>query len=135
MAEDGLFFTSLAKLNRARVPALAITLQGALAIAITLSGHYEQILNYVVSVDVIFFALTAGTVFVFRRKHNIDSPPALSIPGHPFTTLFFIAACAGVAFSTFYRYPHNSAVGVGIMLSGVPVYLFWRTRQKSSGIQ
>lgn len=135
MAEDGLFFTSLAKLNRARVPALAITLQGALAIAITLSGRYEQILNYVVSVDVIFFALTAGTVFVFRRKHNIDSPPALSIPGHPFTTLFFIAACAGVAFSTFYRYPHNSAVGVGIMLSGVPVYLFWRTRQKSSGIQ
>jgi APA family basic amino acid/polyamine antiporter len=135
MAEDGLFFTSLAKLNRARVPALAITLQGALAIAITLSGRYEQILNYVVSVDVIFFALTAGTVFVLRRKRNIDSPQAFSIPGHPFTTLFFIAACAGVAFSTFYRYPHNSAVGVAIMLSGVPVYLFWRTRQKSSGIQ
>jgi basic amino acid/polyamine antiporter, APA family len=73
MAEDGLFFKSLAKLNRARVPALAIALQGALAIVITLSGRYEQILNYVISVDVIFFALTAATVFIFRRRRQVRS--------------------------------------------------------------
>src|SRR6266853_2427020 len=54
MAEDGLFFARLAKLNRARVPAFAIALQGTLAVVITLSGRYEQILNYVISVDVIF---------------------------------------------------------------------------------
>jgi basic amino acid/polyamine antiporter, APA family len=129
MAEDGLFFSSLAKLNRARVPAFAIALQGALAIVITLSGRYEQILNYVISVDVIFFALTAATVFVFRRQHKIDNQTVFKIPGHPTTTLFFIAACCGVAFSTVYRYPHNSAIGLGIMLSGIPVYLFWRNRQ------
>lgn len=134
MAEDGLFFSCLAKLNRARVPALAIALQGALAIVITLSGKYEQILNYVISVDVIFFALTAATVFVFR----VRARPAFNrgdaifrVPGHPFTTLFFIVACAGVAFSTVYRYPHNSAIGLGIMLTGIPVYLFWRARQKT----
>ena len=130
MAEDGVFFSSLAKLNRARVPAFAIALQGAIAIAITLSGRYEQILNYVISVDVIFFAFTAATVFVFRRSQKIDNV-TFKIPGHPFTTLFFIFACAAVAFSTFYRYPHNSAIGVGIMLSGVPVYLLWRVRQKT----
>jgi APA family basic amino acid/polyamine antiporter len=132
MAEDGLFFSSLAKLNRARVPAFAIALQGAVAIVITLSGRYEQILNYVISVDVIFFALTAATVFVFR----VRAGPALNrneaafhIPGHPFTTLFFIIACAGVAFSTLYRYPHNSAIGLGIMLTGVPAYLFWKSQK------
>src|SRR2546430_7238709 len=130
MAEDGLFFSGLAKLNRARVPALAIALQGAFAIVITLSGRYEQILNYVISVDVIFFALTAATIFIFRKR-KVDNGAGFKIPGHPFTTLFFIAACAGVAFSTFYRYPHNSAVGVGIMLSGIPVYLFWKARQKT----
>lgn len=152
MAEDGLFFSSLAKLNRARVPALAIGLQGALAIVITLSGRYEQILNYVISVDVIFFALTAATVFVFRRRrwhqlpadgiddkrsnsHRLDADATFRIPGHPFTTLFFILACAGVAFSTFYRYPRNSAIGLGIMLSGIPVYLFWRAKQQRSTVR
>jgi APA family basic amino acid/polyamine antiporter len=139
MAEDGLFFSSLAKLNRARVPAFAIALQGALAIVITLSGRYEQILNYVISVDVIFFALTAATVFVFRHRRNTNSPmpnsSAFRVPGHPFTTLFFIIACAGVAFSTLYRYPHNSLIGLGIMLSGIPAYLFWRAQQKTSNAQ
>jgi APA family basic amino acid/polyamine antiporter len=128
MAEDGLFFSSLAKLNRARVPAFAIALQGVFAIAITLSGRYEQILNYVISVDVIFFALTAATVFVFRAR-KIDNA-TFKVPGHPFTTLFFIIACAAVAFSVVYRYPHNSAIGLGIMLTGIPAYLFWRSRKR-----
>src|SRR2546428_12889441 len=99
------FFASLAKLNRARVPAFAIALQGAVAILITFSGRYEQILNYVVSVDVIFFALTAGCVFVFRHRRKTDSPPPAAspmpvqlappfrVPGHPVTSLFFILAC------------------------------------------
>jgi len=141
MAEDGLFFTSLAKLNRARVPAFAIALQGAVAILITFSGRYEQILNYVVSVDVIFFALTAGCVFIFRHRRKTDSPPPAAspmpvelaprfrVPGHPVTTLFFIVACCAMLFSTVYRYPHNSLIGLGIMLTGLSAYLFWKTRR------
>ena len=128
MAKDGLFFKPLAKLNRARVPAFAIALQGIVAILITLSGRYEQILNYVVSVDVIFFALTAATIFVFRRRHRID---AFRVPGHPFTTLFFITACSAMLISTIYRYPSNSLIGLGIMLTGIPVYLFWRFQKKT----
>ena len=139
MAEDGLFFKNLTKLNRARVPAFAIALQGAFAIVITLSGRYEEILNYVISVDVIFFALTAATVFVFRKRAmtnaSLLNASSARTPGHPFTTLFFIAACAGVAFSTFYRYPQNSLIGLGIMVSGIPAYLFWRARQKTSNAQ
>ena len=136
MAEDGLFFAKLAKLNRARVPAFAIALQGALAVVITLSGRYEQILNYVISVDVIFFALTAATVFVFRHRAKtnpslLKASPART-PGHPFTTLFFIVACCGVAFSTLYRYPHNSLIGLGIMLTGLTAYLFWKLQQQKT---
>jgi APA family basic amino acid/polyamine antiporter len=132
MAEDGLFFAKLARVNRAHVPAFAIALQGALAIVIALWGRYEQILNYVESVDSLFFALTAACIFVFRRRTIAgQAVTSFRVPGHPFTTIFFIAACSAVVVSTVWRYPHNSLIGLGIMLAGLPVYLFWRMRRAS----
>jgi APA family basic amino acid/polyamine antiporter len=129
MAEDKLFFKQLASLNRARVPAFAIALQGGLAIVIALvASKYEQILNYVVSVDVIFFALSAACVFVFRRRRP-STPEVFRIPGHPFTTLFFIAACAVITFSLLYKFPLNSGISFGIMLLGVPAYFLWAKRR------
>ena len=127
MAEDGLFFKQLAWLNRARVPAFAIALQGGLAIVIALvASRFEQILNYVVSVDVVFFGLTAACVFVFRRR-NRDGD-VFRVPGHPFTTLFFIAACCVIAFSLVYKYPLNSGISFGIMFAGLPAYFIWARR-------
>jgi APA family basic amino acid/polyamine antiporter len=138
MAEDRLFFRQLASLNSARVPAFAIALQGGLAIVIALvASKYEQILNYVVSVDVIFFGLTAVCVFIIRQRRSsaeINSPPDLQtrpfrIPGHPFTTLFFIAACCVITFSLLYKFPLNSGISFGIMLLGVPAYFVWARRR------
>lgn len=133
MADDGLFFRLVAWLDpRTRAPVVAIALQGALALVIALSGTYEQILNYVVSVDFIFFGLTAGTLFVFRRRaaasESGTDEPGARVPGHPVTTALFIAACALIVFSTIAKYPANSAIGLGIMLAGVPVYLLRRRR-------
>ena len=71
MAEDGLFFQSVGRLDpKTRVPVMAIALQGVLAIVIALSGRYEQILNYVVSVDFIFFGLTAILHLRFSQKEE-----------------------------------------------------------------
>src|SRR5258706_8070750 len=124
MADDGLFFRQLAWLNRARVPAIAIALQGVLAIVIALAAsRFEQILNYVVSVDVVFFGLTAVCVFVFRRRN--PKGDFFRIPGHPFTTLFFIAACCVITFRFIYKEPLNTAISLGIMLAGLPAYFVW----------
>jgi APA family basic amino acid/polyamine antiporter len=130
MAADGLFFRRVAHVDpRTRAPVVAIVLQGVLALAIALSGTYEQILNYVFSVDFIFFGLTAGTLFVFRRRAIGDADDGgARVPGHPFTTAFFAAACALIVIATVSRSPLNSAVGIAIMLAGVPVYLLWRRR-------
>ncbi|HYG79950.1 MAG TPA: amino acid permease, partial [Pyrinomonadaceae bacterium] len=133
MAEDGLFFKGVARLDaRTRVPVVAIALQGALAVVIALSGRYEQILNYVVSVDFIWFGLTAASLFVFRRRSGAGAGRAetyLRVPGHPVTTALFVAACALIVASTVYKYPANSAIGLGIVAAGVPVYFFWRSRR------
>lgn len=129
MAEDGLFFERLTKLNFAQVPAFAIVLQGAVAVVIVFSGRYEQILNYVISVDALFFALTAACIFALRRRN--PEPPQFQVPGHPVTTLLFIIACLAVVLSTVLRYPHHSLIGLGLMITGVPVFLFWQSRKRA----
>ncbi len=131
MGRDGLFFRAVGRLDRRHgVPVAAILLQAAMAIVIALSGRYDQILSYVVSMDFLFFGLTATCLFVFRRREA--SLPAdgaargARVPGHPWTTLLFVVACWLVVGATFVRYPTNSLIGLGILLAGVPVYLAWR---------
>jgi APA family basic amino acid/polyamine antiporter len=128
MASDGLFFRFIAWVPKStRVPVAAIVLQGVFASIIALAGGYEQILNYVVSIDFIFFGLTGLSLFVFRRK--MGAAPEHRTPGHPFTTIFFVSACWLVVLATFYHYPRNSVVGLGLLLLGIPVYFYWSRRK------
>lgn len=131
MAKDGLFFERVGTVHpRTRAPIVAIALQGVLAIVIALLGTYERILSYVVSVDVIFFGLTACCIFVFRKRQSDNDGKTLitRVPGHPLTTILFIAVCLLVVTNTVYRYPDNTLIGIAIMIAGVPAYLFWRWR-------
>ena len=131
MAEDGLFFRSAAWISpRTRVPVVAIALQGALAIGVALAGRYEQILSYTESMDWLFFGLTATCLFVFRRREarqgTRETP--FRMPGHPLITLLFVAASWLFVANTFYKYPRNAAIGLGIVLAGIPAYFLWRRR-------
>jgi APA family basic amino acid/polyamine antiporter len=138
MARDGLFFRSVGWLSpRTGVPVVAIVLQGVTATVIALSGRYEQILNYVVSVDFISFGLTAASLFVFRRRFAAASAEGLYLaPGHPYTTGLFVVTCAGIVISTIVSSPANSAVGLVILLAGIPVYLYWsRAARQDSPLQ
>jgi basic amino acid/polyamine antiporter, APA family len=129
MAEDKLFFKSVGKLSSStRVPVVAIGLQGLLAMVIALGGRYEQILNYVVSVDFIFFGATALCVFVFRKRDRGSKTPSniVRVPGHPITTLLFVAACWAVVINTMIKYPENSLIGVALLLAGIPAFFIWR---------
>jgi APA family basic amino acid/polyamine antiporter len=127
MARDGLFFRSVASVTRrTQVPAVAIILQSCWTAVIALSGSYEQILNYVVSTNFVFFGLSASCLFILRRR-EAGTTQALGFraPGHPYTTLLFIAACWLVVIDTIYKYPANSLVGFAILLFGLPVYAGW----------
>lgn len=131
MARDGLFFERVGRLSpRTGAPVAAIVIQGVFATVIALSGRYEQILNYVVSVDFISFGLTAGAIFFLRRKASAAAP-AFRVPGHPWTTAAFVAACALIVIATVASYPENSAFGLIILMLGVPVYLYWSRRRRT----
>ena len=116
------------------MPTVAILLQGAFAIVIAVSGTFHQIVNYVMSVELVFLALTALSLFIFRRKDAAaGNVPRDAVPGHPVTTILFTVATLAVVVAVFYEYPANSAIALGIAASGITAYAFWRWRQKNIG--
>ena len=130
MAQDGLFFKSVGTVHpRTRAPIVAIALQGLLAIVIAYLGTYKDILNYVVSVDVIFFGLTACGMFVFHKRATSKEAHGVRVPLHPITTILFIAICWAVAINSVYRSPRNTLIGMAILVAGLPAYWFWRTKR------
>jgi basic amino acid/polyamine antiporter, APA family len=135
MADDGLFFRAIAWLDpRTRVPVVAIVVQSVWTIVIALTGRYEQILNYVIAMDFLFFGLTATTIFVFRRRvgrGEMNASDGYRMPGHPVSTAMFVAICWWVVANTIYRYPRNSLIGFVLLLAGIPVYWFWSRRARS----
>ena len=128
MAEDRLFFRGLTRVSpTTHAPVAAILLQGAVACLIAITGTYGEILSYVVSVDFIWFGLTGAALFVFRRRQAESS--GFRAPGHPWTTGFFVLACAVTVAGTIWNHPVNSAIGFAILLTGVPVCLLWLRRR------
>jgi APA family basic amino acid/polyamine antiporter len=128
MAQDRVFFESVGRLHpRTGVPHVAIALQGGFAIATALSGTYEEILSWVVTVDFAFLALTAATLFVFRRRGG-ETGRIVRVRWHPWTTLFFMIVSLAVVCATFVEHPARSILGWTLVAAGLPVYLIWKRR-------
>jgi APA family basic amino acid/polyamine antiporter len=128
MARDGLFFRAVGRLSeRSGAPVAAIVLQGIAATVIACSGRYGEILNFEVTVDFISFGMTAAALFVFRSRMPAAKGVYLA-PGHPWTTAIFVLACGGIVASAIAASPANSAMALGILAAGIPVYWYWSRR-------
>ena len=134
MAMDGLFFRMLANVHpRYGTPAVSIVAGTLWAMVLAVSGTFEQLLTYVVFVGWIFYALGAACVFVLRRtKPKAERP--FRVPGYPWTPLLFIVAAAALVANTIATQPGRAAIGIGVVLLGLPVYFVWRavTRARDS---
>jgi APA family basic amino acid/polyamine antiporter len=138
MARDGLFFPRLARLHpRYRTPSTAIVFQGVWAVMLTLTGRYGELLDYVVFGDWIFFAAVTSTVFVFRSRERRGVEPSelrSRMPAFPLVPVAFMLAALYVVIGSIASNPGNALKGTGLILLGVPVFLFffrssgWRHR-------
>ena len=129
MAADGHFFPRLAELHPVRrTPAAAIGVQAVWAIVLTLTGSFNQLVDYVAFGDWIFFGLTVAGLFVYRsRERRSGAPPApgFRVPGYPLTPALFVAASAYVVASSVAANPRNALMGAGLIALGVPAYAWW----------
>ena len=142
MARDGLFFGALAKTNRAHVPAMALIAQCLWATMLVLprtvtynpasnqpmfGNVYTQLLEYIVSVDLVFGSLSVLAVIVLRWRAP-QQPRPYHTWGYPVVPIVFLALSVFLIMNLAYLAPLTSGIGYLIVLTGVPVYFVWRKR-------
>lgn len=142
MAADGYLFEPLARTNSRHVPAMALLAQGVWASILVLprtvayqpdgtavfGNVYTQLLEYIVSVDLVSAALSVLAVIVLRRrKPEADRP--YRTPGYPVTPLIFLSLSIFVTITLIYLAPQTAGIGYLLALTGIPVYFLWRRRK------
>jgi basic amino acid/polyamine antiporter, APA family len=126
MARDGLIFRSMGALSPSRdVPTVAILASAGWAAILALSGTFEQLLSYVVSVGWAFYALGAACVFGYRRLQP-DLARPYRVPGYPVTPALFITASIVMLVDAAMRQPRDALVGLAVILIGTLVHAWWR---------
>jgi APA family basic amino acid/polyamine antiporter len=124
MAEEGLAFAWLARIHpRYRTPYWAILLQAVWSCALVATGTYRALFTRVVYTEWLFFAMM--TVGLLRLHRRPGYKPAYRAWGFPFVPLVFGVAALVVAGIQIAAGPVQAASGLGLVVLGLPVYLFW----------
>lgn len=135
MARDGLFWRRLSIVaQHSRVPVWSVAVQAFIACTLALWGTFDQLTDYVVVASWIFYALTASTIFVFRKRHNIKANKKYTFlsPGYPILPLLFIAAAILLVANSMYKNPLDGLIGLTIIAAGLPIY-WLMNRKKNRG--
>jgi APA family basic amino acid/polyamine antiporter len=145
MARDGLFLRRATRVNSHGVPDGALIAQGIWAStltvpriasttgsgALTYGNVYTQLLEYVVSAELVFYALMVGAVIVLRLTRPSAERP-YQVVGYPVTPMIYIAIATLLIADLAYLAPTTAGIGFTIVLSGMPVY--WWHRRRSAAI-
>src|SRR5881296_2536416 len=132
MARDDLFFRSAGILHpRFKTPAVALVVQAIWTSALCLSGTYTQLLNFVIFAALVFYMLTTVGLFALRAKRP-TAPRPVRAPGYPWLPALYLVMTGLIAGDLLTQDTTRtySALGLGLVLLGVPVYFGWRAMVK-----
>jgi APA family basic amino acid/polyamine antiporter len=126
MARDKLFFNAVAQVHpKYHTPMKSLGAQAIWASLLTLSGTYSQLLTYVISTALLFYALTGYAVIVLRRVRP-DFPRPYKVMGYPYLPLLYVMMAAVVLSCNLIGDPKNSWPGFIIIGIGLPAYAYWK---------
>jgi APA family basic amino acid/polyamine antiporter len=129
MALDGLFFRKVAELHpRTHAPVFSLVLQGAWTMLLTLSGSYNDLLDYVIFAVLLFYILTIAGIFRLRRTRPDAERPYRAL-GYPVLPAAYMAAAGLIEILLLLYKPSYTWPGLIIVLLGVPVYFVWRKKE------
>jgi APA family basic amino acid/polyamine antiporter len=128
MAREKLFFSGIGKLSKTNVPYNSLLWQGIWASLLVLSGTFDQLTDMIIFAVFIFYGATALGVFILRRRMPNAHRP-YKVWGYPFVPAIFILFCIGLFFNTIVTRPREAAIGMALILSGIPVYFLFRRKK------
>jgi APA family basic amino acid/polyamine antiporter len=133
MAQEGVFFKSVAKLNKAQVPGNSLLYQCVWAILLIFSGTFDQLTDMIIFAVFIYYGATTLGVFILRKKMP-DAHRPYKVWGYPVVPAIVIVFCAALFINTIIARPREAVIGMVLMLTGVPLYWWFERRRKASGI-
>jgi APA family basic amino acid/polyamine antiporter len=128
MAKEGLFFPGVERLNRFKAPARSLWYQGIWASLLVISGTFDQLTDMIIFAVFIYYDATTLGVFILRRKMP-DAPRPYKVWGYPLVPAIVIIFCIILFINTIRERPREALFGLILMLTGVPLY-FWFKRRR-----
>jgi basic amino acid/polyamine antiporter, APA family len=126
MAQDGVFFKRMAVIHpKWRTPAFSLIGQGIWAALLTVSGRYDQLYTYVIFGMVLSYTLTVIGLFILRWKRP-EIPRPYRCTGYPWLPGIYVLIGSAWTLNTIVTRPKEAIAGMGIILIGVPGYLYWK---------
>ncbi|MEO8025831.1 MAG: amino acid permease [Bryobacteraceae bacterium] len=126
MARDGLLPAKLGEIHpKSRVPVVSIAAVAVWSALLALSGTYDQLTDMTIFAEWIFYALAVSIVFRLRRTLP-DAPRPYRTFGYPVTPAIFFCGAAFLVGNTIVTRPLESAVGLALIATGLPVYWWYR---------
>ena len=131
MAEDGLFFRGVSRLNAAKTPYVAVIVQGFAATVLVLKFDHkslEGVLSYTTFAIVLATIADTTALYVLRRRAP-DRPRPYRAAGYPIVPALYINANIGIAISMILARPADCAWSTAVLLAGAPFYLLFARRK------
>jgi len=133
MAKHGLFFSSVGRVNpRYHTPVVSLVVQAGWAALLTLSGTYNELLEYVVFAVVLFYILTIAGVLWLRHTRP-EAPRPYRAWGYPVVPAIYILFATFVEWALLAHKTFRSVAGLCLVGLGIPVYYLWRGRGPVAG--
>ncbi len=134
MSNDKLFFPSIGQLNKNNVPGKSLLWQGVWASVLVLSGTFDQLTDMIVFAVFIFYAATSLGVFILRRRMPNAHRP-YKVWGYPVVPAIYIIFCLFLFGNTIVTQPREAAIGVFLILLGIPIYYYLQKRYSKESIE
>lgn len=132
MARAKLFFHSLGKVHpKYHTPHVSLVVQGVWSCVLVMSGSFDTITDYVIFASWLFYMLGAFGVFILRRKMK-DEERTYKVWGYPYTPAIFVIFAFFFLVNTIISDTSNAMMGFILIGAGLPMYLFWKYRDRNS---